>query len=197
MYFKRWPLAALICIGSWVLLCCYLFSAGFVISLQIEDTELLLPNVHTQPPEINAIMVPAPLATAGSNPLICSEAKKTPALTWVMFMGDSNMRHTYFWWTGQRKKNRHTCMQKGVTFGLDRGDLGFGGRWADQELLVAKDCNSTSTSGGVGVVNDSIARYSFRFLHGSVNEFINSAINWDIARRQHQHPTRGCKEGGR
>ena len=140
MYFKRWPLAALICIGSWVLLCCYLFSAGFVISLQIEDTELLLPNVHTQPPEINAIMVPAPLATPGSNPLICSEAKKTPALTWVMFMGDSNMRHTYFWWTGQRKKNRHTCMQKGVTFGLDRGDLGFGGRWADQQLLVAKDC---------------------------------------------------------
>ena len=139
MYFKRWPLAALICIGSWwVLLCCYLFSAGFVISLQIEDTELLLPNVHTQPREINAITVTAPLASAGSNPRICSEAKKTPALSLVMFMGISICDTLIF--DGPVKEKKINILA-GVTFDLDQGGLGFGSQWADQELLVAKDCN--------------------------------------------------------
>lgn len=178
----------LVCIGFCLLLCFYLLS----IILQIEDRELLLlPNVptSTQPTEMTAITAPAPLTTTtdgiNSNPRICRDAK-TP-LTWVMFMGDSNMRHTYYWWTTQKKKSSNTVMQKGSTYGLDRSDLDYGGRWADQELLVGV---KNSTTGEGGVVNDSIARYSFRFLHGSVNEFINSAKknNWDIARQAAPSP---------
>lgn len=98
-------------------------------------------------------------------PRIC----KSPP-TWIMFMGDSNMRHTYYWWSsrvrGKRNKNGRTTT--GSTYGLDRTDLSFGGRWADQECLITDDGATT--------------RFSFRFLHGSIHEFWYDIQNWNVAR---------------
>jgi len=97
-------------------------------------------------------------------------------------MGDSNMRHTYYWWTKSMvTKTDSTIALKSSTYGLDRTDLNFGGRWADQEYLVQDE-----TIGG-GAVPPTV-RYSFRFLHGSIDEFVNDADDWNIARRGAVNP---------
>lgn len=106
-----------------------------------------------------------------------SDEKKLP-LTWIMFMGDSNMRHTYYWWT-TKDGQKHGV--KGSTYGMDRRDLGYGGRWADQEILFLE--------GAVNINSMNVSRYSFRFLHGSVEEFVHSANHWDIARRAAPSPS--------
>merc|ERR1711892_254307 len=99
-------------------------------------------------------------------------------LTWVLFMGDSNMRHTYYWWTERMvPKSDGTIALKSSTYGLDRTDLNFGGRWADQEYLVQDE----TIGDGAGI--PPTVRYSFRFLHGSIDEFVNDADDWTIARR--------------
>jgi hypothetical protein len=87
--------------------------------------------------------------------------------SWVVFMGDSNMRHTFYWWVGQLKGDRRASQ----TFGLDRTDLGFGGRWADQEVVV-KTVEE----------KQQFRRVSFRFLHGTMEEFMHSSTHWDTAR---------------
>ena len=139
------------------------------------------------------------------SPRICSsssdEGKVTPPppLTWVMFMGDSNMRHTYYWWTNEKTINI-TSAQKGSTYGKDRVDLSFGGRWADQEWLGRKIDTDTKTNTNTNtsrINNDDstlMVRYSFRFLHGSINELVNSAKNWDIARRAAPEPNAATVE---
>jgi hypothetical protein len=96
---------------------------------------------------------------------ICSNA-----WSWVVFMGDSNMRHTFYWWVGQLNGGRRASQ----TFGLDRRDLDFGGRWADQEVVVF---NTTQEKN-----QQQFRRVSFRFLHGSIEEFEYSSTHWDIAR---------------
>lgn len=79
------------------------------------------------------------------------------------------MRHTFYWWTTQQKHNS-SGSQAGRTFGLDRADLDFGGRWADQEFLMRRIHSGTPV------------RFSFRFLHGSISEFMHCAKHWDMAK---------------
>ena len=111
-------------------------------------------------------------------PQICSGEGMSP-LSWVMFMGDSNMCHTYYWWTTKCFNSKGFSAQKSSTFGADRKDLVFGGRWADQGCLI-KDEGIRDGS--------SLIRFSFRFLHGSIAEFIHDAIYWDIARQAAPEP---------
>ena len=105
-------------------------------------------------------------------------------ITWVMFMGDSNMRHTYHWWTWVNDKSHQENSVYSSTYGLDRRDLDFGGRWADQEILYLPKSSSPSTLSP----EQPILRYSFRFLHGSITEFDYDAQNWDIARQAVEEP---------
>lgn len=123
-------------------------------------------------------------------PRVCTEKDYRP--TWILFMGDSNMRHTYYWWTKDYRQEQAKVKQ-GSTFGLDRTDLDFGGRWADQELLYEDDpCNQTkqvsedSRNRTLSTTScnhrSSIVRLSFRFLHGSITEFVHDAQHWDVAR---------------
>jgi|AntRauTorckE5430_2_1112549.scaffolds.fasta_scaffold01458_3 hypothetical protein len=102
------------------------------------------------------------------------DSEKTLPMTWIMFMGDSNMRHTYHWWT---TKGRQKNGVEGSTYGLDRTNLGFSGRWADQEILFPVP------EGGKNGDSRKVSRYSFRFLHGSLEEFVHDATYWDIARK--------------
>lgn len=112
-------------------------------------------------------------------------------LSWIAFMGDSNMRHTYYWWTQFLLKAKANTGRGGFTYGLDRVGLGFGGRWADQELLIHLSSNTTTKvptgtihPDSVRVMDGSFAmvRYSFRFLHGSISEFAYDSQNWQIPR---------------
>lgn len=96
-------------------------------------------------------------------------------ITWVMFMGDSNMRHTYHWWTTNGGHNKYKFGIKGSSFGMDKTDKGDEYRWADQEILFSEQ-------------DDHIVRYSFRFLHGSVSEFVHDTQHWDVARKSAQLP---------
>jgi len=102
------------------------------------------------------------------------DSEKTLPMTWIMFMGDSNMRHTYYWWT---TKDIQKNGVKGSTYGMDRTNLDFGGRWADQEILFPVP------EGGENGDSREVSRYSFRFLHGSLEEFVDDANHWDIARQ--------------
>lgn len=98
--------------------------------------------------------------------------RKEP-LTWIMFMGDSNMRNTYNWWTSTKiHQPKRLEFSKSSTYGIDKHN-DFGRRWADQEYLVKRNINDT---------NMSTVRYSFRFLHGNVAEFVNDSNDWNIAR---------------
>jgi len=81
-------------------------------------------------------------------------------------MGDSNMRHTYYWWTTQRQGALTTTKE----FGLDRADLGYSGRWADQEAILEQP-------------NGKMIRSSFRFLHGPWDEIEFSFNHWHTARK--------------
>jgi len=85
------------------------------------------------------------------------------------------MRHTYYWWT---TKDRQKNGVKGSTFGLDRTNSGYGDRWADQEILFPVPEGDEN-----GDSRKKVSRYSFRFLHGSLEEFVDDANHWDIARR--------------
>lgn len=86
-----------------------------------------------------------------------------------MLMGDSNMRHTYYWWTSEVMTGARTTSSN---YGLDRQDLDYGGRWADQECLITTTEDDTNVT----------ARFSFRFLHGSIDEFWYNVRNWGVAR---------------
>lgn len=105
--------------------------------------------------------------------LICnigSETKEKAPIKWVVFMGDSNMRHTYHWWATNGGHNNYTFGVEGSSFGMDLTDKGPEYRWADQEMLFKED-------------DSSVVRYSFRFLHGSVSEFVHDTQHWDVARK--------------
>jgi len=105
-------------------------------------------------------------------PRVCNYSNPSEEITWVMFIGDSNMRHTYYWWVTNTKRYKGSNIGvKGSTFGLDRTDLDYGGRWADQELFLVPSEKETET----------IQRYSLRFLHGALSELALAAKNWDIA----------------
>jgi hypothetical protein len=111
---------------------------------------------------------------------ICSNA-----WSWVVFMGDSNMRHTFHWWVGQLRGGRKASQ----TFGLDRVDLGFGGRWADQEVVV----NTTLEEKNQQLFR----RVSFRFLHGSIEEFVYSSTHWDTARMGNVYQSKSVENSTR
>ena len=170
--------------------------------------------------------------------------KKFGDWSWVVFMGDSNMRHTYCWWSSSQMggvaSSEATKRIESSTYGLDRTDLEFGGRWADQELIllhqqqentaqedplrVQKSSWKSGHSANLqltnpnhdhiaakgvdnsfrqameirynSVVNSSlqfssisekvepIQRISFRFLHGSVDEFRFDCSNWHVPRHR-------------
>eukprot|EP00980_Cylindrotheca_fusiformis_P001353 scaffold338_cov116-Cylindrotheca_fusiformis.AAC.18 len=113
------------------------------------------------------------------SPRVC---KANFEATWIMFIGDSNTRHTYFWWTKPYQQDKRTSVG-GATFGKDRRDLGVGGRWADQELLYnAKSCKGKMDPLRAGCNGPSVVRFSFRFLHGWVDELVKIPRPWDVAR---------------
>jgi len=108
-----------------------------------------------------------------ATPRICNtkNSDTKEKITWVMLMGDSNMRHTYYWWSNKGGHNRYKFGIKGSSFGLDNKDKGIAYRWADQEILFRSEDDP------------SIVRYSFRFLHGSISEFVHDTQHWDVARK--------------
>lgn len=90
------------------------------------------------------------------------------SFVWIMWLGDSNMRNTYYWWvTSQLSGGKRT---ESLQFGLDRHDLDFSGHWSDQEAVV-------EFPDGFEV------RASFRFLHGSWHEFDYKTSDWHNASR--------------
>ena len=167
------------------ILACLLLSCSILLKHYATSSSLIHSTSTTLPIIQPIIHVPLRICCGTSaihnEPTTLTPTSLTP-LTWVMFMGDSNMRHTYYWWTNSKiKKSDRTVTLRSSTYGLDRTDLDFGGRWADQEYLV-KDKKFF-----LGAVTPTV-RYSFRFLHGSIDEFVNDADDWNIARRGAAHP---------
>ncbi|KAL7550386.1 hypothetical protein ACHAWF_013623 [Thalassiosira exigua] len=80
------------------------------------------------------------------------------------------MRFTYFWWTQQFNDG----VQRATYGHLGRKENGFAAQWADQEYLVPAINNNSATS--------CVKRFSLRFLHGSINEFLYKTMNWGEAR---------------
>lgn len=153
-----------------------------------EDINLIKQNARapTGSSKVNSVKVPR----------LCRQKESNP-LSWVTFMGDSNMRHTYYWWTQALVKPIANSEAHGFTYGLDRTNLGFGGRWADQEIIIKLNSRNRTTvpTGGyhpqsfqhsksntAGEISQPMVRYSFRFLHGSVTEFVDDTRNWHIPR---------------
>jgi len=137
---------------------------------------MLTPAPVNQAKAIDTLLLRgAKVEEATTGPRICnthSKFNKKMPITWVMFMGDSNMRGTYHWWaTAHGGHNNYKEGVKGSTFGFDKQDKGAAYRWADQEMLFNEEDSS------------SIVRYSFRFLHGSETEFVHDAQHWDVARK--------------
>ena len=88
---------------------------------------------------------------------------------WILWAGDSNMRHTFHTWIKQHTKKAKTVF-KSDPFSADPGAAaGEGRRWADQEAVLEFH-------------NGDIMRASFRFLHGSTSEFLYMTDHWDEAR---------------
>ncbi|OEU13838.1 hypothetical protein FRACYDRAFT_242190 [Fragilariopsis cylindrus CCMP1102] len=112
-------------------------------------------------------------------PRACQSQKEKFPINWVMFFGDSNMRNTYVWWTTYLNKKRsktNGTFVRGSTYGVDTAK-DYARRWADQEVLFPP-----LQQLGENDVDQSVQRYSFRFLHGSGTEFVHDARNWDIPR---------------
>jgi len=99
-----------------------------------------------------------------------SSDKKGPKCSfpeWIVFAGDSNMRHTYHYWISTIKGYHNQI--KSHTFAIDskrKSNL----RWADQETILEFE-------------NNCILRASFRFLHGSTSEFIHVFTHWHEFRK--------------
>ena len=112
-------------------------------------------------------------------PRACQSQKEKFPINWVMFFGDSNMRNTYVWWTTYLNKKRsktNGTFVRGSTYGVDTAK-DYARRWADQEVLFPP-----LQQLGENDVDQSVQRYSFRFLHGSETEFVHDTRNWDIPR---------------
>jgi len=80
---------------------------------------------------------------------------------WIVFVGDSNMRHSFYWWTHDQlslmaKRNKSLTFHYGPS------------TWSDQEAII-------EFPDGFEV------RASFRFLHGSQHEFAFKTKNWHSA----------------
>ena len=86
---------------------------------------------------------------------------------WIVFAGDSNMRHTYHYWISTIKG--YHKQTKSHTFAIDSGG-NQQVRWADQETILEFE-------------NNCILRASFRFLHGSTSEFIHVFTHWHEFRK--------------
>lgn len=120
-----------------------------------------------------------PIMTSDGNPLGLSQAVDCPAVReaveclrqentsktlWVMFIGDSNMRHTYVWWVSvlQLQAVRSEVSQQ---FGMDRRDLGYGGRWCDQEAVL-------------NFKDGSEVRLSLRFISSGFKQLTHVFDHW-------------------
>lgn len=96
---------------------------------------------------------------------------------WITFLGDSNMRNTYWWWVTSKLNKTGVILHKGKDFTYSRGYAAFVARdphlnsqWADQEAVL-------EFPDGFQV------RTSFRFLHGSETEFKFKTKEWHKASR--------------
>jgi hypothetical protein len=135
---------------------------------------------------------------------ICATSERKP--NWILFAGDSNMRHTYFWFTKTILAGAE--MQVGSTFGLDRVELGFGGRWGDQEAIlkhpnspplpviprIQTDGTNWTEIPPPRVPFDTYLRSSFRFLHGAIDQLVGDASDWNAARKVVGVPYNSRKE---
>eukprot|EP00037_Helgoeca_nana_P014181 m.132148 g.132148 ORF g.132148 m.132148 type:complete len:413 (-) comp22434_c0_seq1:235-1473(-) len=123
----------------------------------------------TNAPTTTLAVKPKPAPIAPARETDPTQACHRPP--WIVWMGDSNMRHTYYWWTTNQLQG---VRKESAQFGLDRSDLEYGGRWSDQEAYV-------EAPGGRQHV-----RSSFRFLHGSWHEFAHDTTHWHDARQGKQ-----------
>jgi hypothetical protein len=95
--------------------------------------------------------------------------------TWISFMGDSNMRNTYWWWvTSMNKTGAKLIRSKQFSFtqGQSLKDVSsnphLNSQWSDQEAVL-------EFPDGFEV------RTSFRFLHGGDKEFQLKTKEWNKA----------------
>lgn len=122
---------------------------------------------------------PASASTSKESPqntssAICLQRGRRPI--WVVWMGDSNTRHTYYWWVTSKLKADlgATVVAQSREFGMDRSDLSYGGRWSDQEAVL-------TTPDGLEI------RASFRFLTSSHAKVHKIFTNWHDAQLAHHN----------
>eukprot|EP00980_Cylindrotheca_fusiformis_P001352 scaffold338_cov116-Cylindrotheca_fusiformis.AAC.17 len=152
---------------------------GFAVTAMMVLMSLVVPRIILNQTELPKKPTEAKEVTEYYYPRVCNEGFEA---TWIMFIGDSNMRHTYFWWT-QRYREDERYFEGGATFGSNRKDLDYGGRWADQELLYnAESCKEKMDPLRAGGTVPAVVRFSFRFLHGRVDELVDIPRPWDVAR---------------
>merc|ERR1711865_754895 len=90
-------------------------------------------------------------------------------------MGDSNMRNTYWWWVTEQLNTTGAKIQHSKQFGYKTQnkqsfihDPHVNNEWSDQEAVVEYPDGFQ-------------LRTSFRFLHGSQNEFKFKTKDWQTA----------------
>ena len=148
-------------------------TGDFVAELQEKQAFTLLQNEgsHKQFDKTSSIIRPmlkkiklSDLASAKSSD---QKGQKCSFPEWIVFAGDSNMRHTYHYWISTIKG--YHKQTKSHTFAIDSGG-NQQVRWADQETILEFE-------------NNCILRASFRFLHGSTSEFIHVFTHWHEFRK--------------
>jgi len=96
---------------------------------------------------------------------------------WITFVGDSNMRNTYWWWVTAKLNKTGVKLLHSKQFGYKMDDRDklihdphLNAEWSDQEAVL-------EYPDGFEV------RTSFRFLHGSDHEFKFKTASWNSASR--------------
>merc|ERR1719473_698783 len=101
--------------------------------------------------------VPATQRTYTTHSLMRKMAHKKKS-AWIMFIGDSNMRHSYWWWVTNKLNTTDANVQIIKSKQFSKGDEKEkrGAQWSDQEAVVEYPDGFQ-------------LRTSFRFLHGSAH----------------------------
>lgn len=109
---------------------------------------------------------------------------------WIVFMGDSNMRNTYYWYVMQKLKPKSVKFMQSKQFGrfyrphadkLWNASLTDDDEWSDQEAIVT-------------LKDDFEVRASFRFLHGANLHGVNG-LELNFKTRTWNRLTRASQKG--
>jgi hypothetical protein len=127
------------------------------------------PPKADKPKPLNALLKEKVERTYTSHSLMHSIAHNKKS-AWIMFMGDSNMRHSYWWWVTNKLNTTDAKVKVIKSKQFSKGDeqKKKGAQWSDQEAIVEYPDGFQ-------------LRTSFRFLHGSKAEFDFKTKHWHSA----------------